>query len=442
MTARRRNPRWIPPFLGRVPDAVPDHHVSLLGAVAFAIFFENYDQAMLTQAIKQIALDFGVVESELGNLLGFVRLGAVPAFLLIPIADRIGRRRTFLASVVGMSVATTLSAFAPNVQVFIALQMASRLFMVTAAATAFVIVTEEFHSAHRGWGIGIVGAVGTFGVGMSALLFAGIDLLPYGWRAMYLLGIVPALALPTLRRRVSETRRFDAQRRARAAAEDGLPTEWWRPLAWLARTHPLRTLAVGVIGAASSAAGAVAYNFSAYFVQQVHGWEPGHYSLMLLAAGTVGILGHPFAGRFADQRGRRVVGFAFYSALPLLASGFYVAPGWLLPFLWVPMVFALTGGITIARALSTELFATSFRGTASGYLQLMDTLGAAAGLFLVSALTADDGSAIPAVRIVVWLSLLASLAVLVLPETGRRELEEISGEDEGRPQPSRLRGDG
>jgi MFS family permease len=422
---QRRNPPWIPPFLGRVPEAVPDRHVSLLGAVAFAIFFENYDQAMLTQAIKHIAGDFGVVESELGNLLGFVRLGAVPAFFLVPLADRFGRRRTFLWSVLGMSVATTLSAFATTIETFVAFQMGSRLFMVTAAATAFVIIAEEFRAEHRGWGIGIVGAVGTFGVGMSAAIFAAIEVLPYGWRAMYLLGIVPALLLPMLRRRVTETERFDAHRSARA---EGVESEmaWWRPLLQLARRYPGRALGVGVIGAASSAAGSAAYNLSAYFVQDVHGWEPGQYSLMLLAAGTVGILGHPFAGRFADDRGRRLVGFCFYASLPLLAFAFYTAPGWLLPFVWVPMVFSLTGGITIGRALSTELFPTSFRGTASGFLQLVDTLGAAAGLFLISALTPPDGSAVPAVRIVVWLALLAAVAVLLLPETGRRELEEIS----------------
>ena len=425
---RRRNPPWIPPFLGRVPETVPENHLSLLGAVAFAIFFENYDQAMLTQAIKQIADEFGVVESELGNLLGFVRLGAVPAFFLVPLADRFGRRRTFLWSIVGMSVATTLSAFAPNVAAFVAFQMASRLFMVTGAATAFVIVTEEFRAEHRGWGIGIVGAVGTFGVGMSAAIFAGIDALPYGWRAMYLLGIVPLVAIPMLRRRVLETRRFDAEQSAQRA-RGGAPAAWWRPLLQLARAYPGRALAVGAIGAASSAAGSAAYNLSAFFVQEVHGWRPGEYSLMLLGAGLVGILGHPFAGRFADSRGRRIVGFAFYATLPLLAFGFYSVPGWALVLLWVPMVFSLTGGITIARALSTELFPTSFRGTASGFLQLVDTLGAAAGLFLISALTPSGGSAVPAVRVVVWIALVAAVAVLLLPETGRRELEEISDRD-------------
>lgn len=428
---RRRNPVWIPPFLGRVPAAVPEAHLSLLGAVALAIFFENYDQAMLTQAIKQIAADFGVVEAEIGNLLALSRLGAVPAFLLVPFADHIGRRRLFLVSVIGMSVATVASGLAPDVTLFVIAQMVARLFMVTGAATAFVIVSEEFRAEHRGWGVGILGALGALGVGLSAVLFAAIEVLPYGWRTMYLVGAVPILAIPRLRRRVSETARFETHRAQREAAAPGISgglRGWWRPLASLLRTYPGRTAAVGIIGAASSAASASAYNFSAYFVQAVHGWEPGQYSLMLFVAGGVGIVGHPFAGRFADARGRRRVGFVFYSALPLLAFAFYSVPGWLLPVLWVPMVFVLTGGMTVARALSTELFPTSYRGTASGWLQLTDTLGSALGLFVVSALTAADASAIPAVRTVVFVSFLAAVVVLFLPETGRRELEEISAD--------------
>lgn len=434
---RRRNPPWIPPFLGRVPASVPDGHLSLLGAVALAIFFENYDQAMLTQAIKQIAADFGVVEAEIGNLLALSRLGAVPAFLLVPFADQIGRRRLFLLSVIGMSVATAASAVALDVRVFVVTQMVARLFMVTGAATAFVIVAEEFRAEHRGWGIGILSALGALGVGLSAALFAAIEVLPYGWRAMYVVGALPLLALPRLRRLVTETARWDRHREERASgpATSGSLAGWWRPLASLLRAYPLRTALVGLIGAASSAASASAYNFSAYFVQVVHGWEPRHYSLMLVVAGGAGIVGHPFAGRFADARGRRRVGFAFYSALPLLAFAFYTVPGWLLPLVWVPMVFALTGGMTVARALSTELFPTSYRGTASGWLQLLDTLGSALGLFLVSALTAPDASAIPAVRTVVFVSLVASVAVLCLPETGRLELEDISEESPPPPVP-------
>ena len=90
------------------------------------------------------------------------------------------------------------------------------------------------------------------------------------------------------------------------------------------------------------------YNFSSYFVQSVHGWSPGNYTVMVIVAGLVGIVGYPFAGRLADRSGRRRAGFALFASFPLLALVFYQGPGWVLPLAWVPIVFALTGGNTIA----------------------------------------------------------------------------------------------
>lgn len=423
--AARRNPWWIPIFLGRVPAQVPEPHVRLLGALAFAIYFENFDQALLTQAIKQIAADFAVPEGQIGSMLGFVRLGAVPAFLLVPFADRIGRRRLFLVSVLGMSAATTGAALAFSAPLFVGLQMLARMFMVTASATAFVIASEELAAAHRGWGIGILGAVGAFGVGLSAALFAAIELLPYGWRTMYALGVVPLLLFPWLRRRVTETARF-ARHRSEQPQQSGL-AGWWRPLALLLRRHPARMLAIGVIGATQTASIAAAYNFSAYFVQVEHGWAPGDYALMLAVAGVGGVLGHPFAGGMADRRGRRLVGVVLLALFPLLALAFYQGPGWLVPLAWVPMIFALTGSETVIRALATELFPTALRGTASGWLQLVSTLGASAGLFAVSIATPEGASAIPMVQVVAACAWIAAIFVWRLPETGSRELEEISG---------------
>ncbi len=419
------NPWWIVPALGRVPEVPPDR-IRMLGVIALALLFENYDQAMLTAALKQIAETFAVRESDLGLLLGRVHLGSIAAFLLLPIADRIGRRRMFLGSLVGLSLATFCSAFAPGIDSFIALQMLSRTFMVTCSATAFVIVTEEFPAAHRGWGIGILGALAALGYGLGLLLFAGIDFLPYGWRAMYVVGLTPLLLLPRFRRGVEETHRF-RQRRERTRTEGWLEG-WWAPLRSLMLANPWRTLAIGAIGSLASAGHAVAFNFSAYFVQAEHGWAPGQYTAMAVVAGAVGIIGHPWAGRMADRRGRRAVGFALLGAYPLLTLAFYHGPGWMLPLVWIPLIFALTGGSTIVRALATELFPTSHRGTSSGFLQLSEAGGRSLGLFLVAWGTPDGAHATAMIDVVVFAALAAALIVLMLPETGRRELEEISSD--------------
>jgi len=426
---RRRNPWWIPPFLGRVPE-LPPATLRLLGVISLALLFENFDQATLTAALKQIAASFDVPEAALGRTLGFVHLGALPAFLLVPFADRIGRRRLFLISVIGISLASCASAFATSITQFVALQMIARVFMVTCSATAFVIITEEFPAEHRGWGIGIASAVGAFGVAVALLLFAAIELLPFGWRSLYALGILPLLLLPMFRREIRETRRFTEHEAARAAQGHVLSdlAGWWRPLADLLRSYPGRAASIGLIAVFASGGHAVAYNFSSYFVQSVHGWAPGAYTAMAIAGGLVGVVGFPIAGRLADRSGRRRAGFLLLAGFPLMALAFYHGPDWVLPLAWIPLVFTLTGGNTILRALGGELFPTSYRGTSAGWLQLAEAAGRSGGLFLVGWGTALAIDITSMISIVVFAPLVGGIVLLLLPETGRRELEEISAE--------------
>jgi predicted MFS family arabinose efflux permease len=203
---------------------------------------------------------------------------------------------------------------------------------------------------------------------------------------------------------------------------------WWRPLASLLRRYPARAAGIGLIGALAAGGHSVVYNLSSYFVQSVHGWAPGQYTVMVIVAGLVGIVGYPMAGRMADRSGRRRAGFLLLAGFPLLALAFYQGPGWVLPFAWVPIVFTLTGGNTIVRALAGELFPTSYRGTSSGWLQLAESAGRSGGLFIVGWGTTRGIDIAAMVSTVAFGAMLGALVLLGLPETGRRELEEISAE--------------
>jgi len=172
-------PWWIPPFLGRAPDLQPEHF-RLLGFVSLALLFENYDFSLLTAALPFIAESLDIGEADLGGFTGLIRLGALPAFLVVPFADRLGRRRVFLVSVVALSIGTLLTGFAQTAAQFVLIQVFTRTFMLTAATVAFVMVSEELPAAHRGWGIGMLGALASLGHGLSALLFAVVEILPYG----------------------------------------------------------------------------------------------------------------------------------------------------------------------------------------------------------------------------------------------------------------------
>ena len=403
--------------------------LSLLGLVALALFFENYDQSMLTSALKHIAQDLGVEERELGTLTMWVRLGAVPAFLLIPFADRIGRRRVFLVSVIGISLGTCATAASQSLLQFVLLQMVTRTFLVTGMAVAFVIVTEEMPAEHRGWGIGMLGALGACGVGMGAIVFAGIDHLPGGWRSLYAIGIAPLLLLPAFRRGVRETARF----RRHAASRGTVPGVggWLQPLVGLVRLYPGRALGITAVALLMALGQGVVFQFTGYFVQTVHGWQPWHYSTLVVTGGLLGILGNVVAGSLGDRFGRRRVGFLMMCCFPLFSLLFYQGPEALVAPAWIAFVFCTTAETTIVRAVAAELFPTSQRGTATGWLALVETVGAALGLGLVSLGTREPGTLTGVASALGFAVMGAGLLLLALPETSRRELEAISHEATG-----------
>lgn len=418
-----RNPWWIPPFLGGVPP-IEARLVRLLGMVTLGVLFEQYDLSLLSAAIRHINAGLGIGLSESGFLLGAIRLGGLLTFAILPFADRIGRRRVFLASLLGMSAGTLLSGLAQSPLQFLVAQVVARAFMMSAVAVSVVVVVEEFPAAHRGWGVGVMGAVGSMGFGLGALLFAAIDVLPYGWRALYVFGITPVLLLPLFRRELVETARFRAHR----ASRGGVSVEFalWRPIAELVRRQPRRALALGCCGLLSSFGGIAVFQYASLFVQEVHGFQPWQYSMMILIGGGVGIIGNVVAGRLGDRLGRRRVGLVAYGLFPLGALLFYYGPTATLWAAFAAIVFLNSAGDVVSRALAGELFETGHRSTSSGGLVLVQTLGWSLGLFLVGFGAAGVADLVGVVALLSLGVAAGGACLLLLPETRRRELEDIN----------------
>ena len=426
-------PWWLPHFLGRVPLGLGAGHVALVGVVSLAALFENYDQSMLTSAFKQIRESFDLSQAEASSLFAWIRLGAIPAFLVLPLADRIGRRRVFLVSIVGMSLGTILSGLAPDPTTFVVAQTLTRTFIVACISCAVVIIAEELPAEHRGWGIGILGAIGSFGFGLGAILYAFIDSLPFGWRSMYMVGGVPLLLMPRFLRSVPETRRFLEERAARDRGERP-EVGWVGPMIELLRTYPGRSLAIAAMAFFFATGSSPAFGLLSDFVQSTHEWTPRDYSMMALIAGTFGIIGNPAMGWAADRVGRRPVAMAAFGLFPIFAIAIYMGPARAIPVAWVPFVFMLVGANVLMRIVSSELFPTSSRNTALGWETLFETVGGAAGYALVgmvtlSGMTSSSTSIGPAAVAVSLLTLVSALVIWFVPETAGQELEATSGRE-------------
>ncbi|HXN85194.1 MAG TPA: MFS transporter [Candidatus Binataceae bacterium] len=406
---------------------------------ATAGFFDQYDRALLTLAIKQIQKGLQISEDALGSLLMWIRLGYIGSLLVTPLADVFGRRRLLLYTIIAYTVFTGLAAVAPSARTFTACQMLARVFAGAEGTIALVILSEEVDAGVRGWAIGMLSALASVGFGIAALAFAGINVMPYGWRGLYALALIPLVVVIPLRRSLPESKRFEREQLAGIS-----PTNILAPVKTLFSAYPGRLVMLVTVAFLGNLGGNPAGFFFSKYLQEAHGWSPGNVSSLYFIGGALGIMGNIVAGRLSDRFGRRTMGSLFYILAPILTVWLYssgsnvmVTTGIFRPFplvvpIWVFELFFDVASSTIGFAYSAELFPTSYRSTAGSVLAVAGTTGGALGFFLEGVLYRITGSHWTAVQYLTVFWMAAPIIVFFFfPETAGRELESISPEEPG-----------
>jgi MFS family permease len=413
--------------LGRWAPALSRHERRLLWLLAAASFFNQYDSGLFALLLVQIQSDLAIPEGSLGFLGSIVRMGPVPAFLVLFVADRMGRRIVLLWTIVGYTALTAATAFAPSYEVFTALQLLSRMFMAAEYLLAIVVIVEEFDPGNRGFGIGALGVLAVLGRGVSVVLFGLVEEIPFGWRGLYLVGVAPLLAIAWFRRGLPETERFARLQRERPPTASLL--DWLAPIRSVVRRYPARLAAVAGVGFLWSFSNGPADFFLPKFVQQVHGWSPAEYSRAAILAGGLGLTGFLVAGWVSDRIGRRPVALLFTIAEPLGAIVlFTVVPTLLIPILILWMFSSVANDVTLGTFRS-EVFPTSARSTATGALALVGTVGSVLGLACEGSLFALFGGHWVPVRVIAVTGIAMPFIIYFgFPETSGRPLEEIAPE--------------
>jgi MFS transporter, putative metabolite:H+ symporter len=123
-------------------------------------------------------------------------IGAIPgAFFWGWMADKIGRRKVFIATALNFSIATGIMALTPDKGGWIFLSV-FRFFVGVGVAGLVVVdlplVQEFVPSSKRGWIGGLVTSTVSVGGMFGAL--SGAFLAPLiGWRGLFAIGLLPAL---------------------------------------------------------------------------------------------------------------------------------------------------------------------------------------------------------------------------------------------------------
>ena len=396
------------------PDHGPDlrysfnaHEWSVLLPLSLVGFFLNYDTGLLSLAAPTIAEGLGVTIGTFGIGVAVIRVAALGSMPVLRLADRVGRRRMLLVSLVAFTLATAATSLAWGLVAFVVFQMVARLFLATEEALAGIVISEELRPDRRGAGLTMLGIIAMSGFGLVAMILLLVPHTPLGWRILYVAALPPLFVVAWLRRSLRETKAFTV-----AEAQQRVQASFWphvdavhRPLLWrvmiVLGTHGVLTTPV--------------FFYAAELAQDGYDWE-GLFTVVVIAAGPATLLGYVAGGRLSDKIGRRpvviwsavlmVVGVAlvFSEERALFAPGFFVLTG------------ADAGLVAVRPSYLSELFPTEVRATLASFVLAVIVAAGSLGLVVVGVLEGVWSTrAVIAVLAVVMLAGLA--AVRGLPET-------------------------
>ena len=415
---------WLPPGL-RPPVAMVWRQERVFLLVGAAALFAGYDLNIYGLAIPQIQASFQIPENQVALIVAYFRMAAFVAMLICASADLVGRRRLLLVTILGQAIATLATSFAGNSSQFLWAQFCTRTFGYAEEMLCFVVIAEEVAAASRGWASGALSAMNYTGAGIASLIFAAVNFLPYGWRAIYVIGALPLFLVAYLRRRLPETERFAVQEglsRSRSRFAETLVL-----LRELVRQYPGRIAAILVAVAAFGFGISSATVLSSKYLQTAHGYTPGQITLLFIPGGLIGLVLTILTGRLSDRVGRKPVTLAVVTLAAVAFALFYAQiPGYLLPPLWVLSFFGFFAGDALLAGFAMEIVPTRYRATVSGLRYLVEILGGAAALALEGLLYnhfQGHGPAIQALMVSVPITL---AAILFLPEPAGKTLEDMT----------------
>lgn len=288
-----------------------------------------------------------------GILFALFLIGWGFAFLWGPLADKFGRVRTLMLTILWYSLFTFLGALATGVWQLAAYRLLAGIGIGGEWAMGGTFVAEEWPEERRKMGAGMMHTGYYVGVFLAGIANYGIGG-HYGWRAMFALGALPALLIGFIRYGVTEPQRW-------AAKSNQLKRQSvWRPLAQIfSRDYRRRTVLnsiymfvsiVGLWAGSVYVPASITYIAAREHFTSVQAVRFASYGTMLLAAAT--ILGCLIVPALAERFGRRITMALFFACMLvfiLLAFGyvFYLNVHALLWF-FVCLFFLGLGGANFA----------------------------------------------------------------------------------------------
>jgi len=398
-----------------------------LYAAQLGWMLDGMDIMLYAFALTAIRGEFNLDAAQAGGLASVTLVASAFGGVLFGVlADRIGRARALIYSILTYSIFTAAMSTAQSIGALIVWRALVGLGLGGEWSAGSVLVSETWPAQHRGKAIGFMQSGWAIGVILAALCAAFV--LPgFGWRALFLVGILPALLTIWIRRNVPEPEIWKASRARHAIAR----TEKRMSIAVIFR-RPL--LARTVIATLTTSCVLFAYwglftwipSFLASPVEQGGAGLGLVRSTAWIVPMQIGaFFGYTTFGFGADRFGRRpmFIGFLLCAAL-IVPMYCLLGRNEAMLMLLGPLVgFFGHGYFSVFGSMLAELFPTRIRATAQGLAYNSGRAVSALAPFTIGAL-ADRYGLGPALATTSAFFLIGAAMILLLPETRGTDLLE------------------
>jgi MFS family permease len=392
-----------------------------LWAAMAGFVLDSYDVLLYVFVVQSLRAEFhwsaamaGIISSA---TLITSAIGGIAAGIL---SDRIGRRRTLILTILVYSIGSGGSATATGLLSLLAWRCVVGIGLGGEWSAGAVLVAESWPAQHRGKAIALMQSGWALGYMLAAAATALI--LPrFGWRVLFLTGLLPALLTIWIQRKVKEPKIWTSESTAspffdlfrkplagRTLCATALATctlfAYWGLNTWLP----------GFLSAPRSQGGA------GLNILETSAW------IFIMQFGT--FLGYATFGWIADWLGRRPAFLVYVLTAAILTPIYGLTPVWAGPSaeFWLlalgPFVgFFGTGFFSLFGTMLSELYPTSIRGSAQGFIYNTGRAASALAPFAVGAIADRHGFG-AGLALNSAFFLIASGLIFTLPETRNTEL--------------------
>lgn len=420
-------------LMGWWRSAPPQPRRALIAA-SMGWALDAFDVMLFSLTLSAVIAELGLTKAQAGALGSITLLGGAAGGLFFGwVADRYGRTRSMIASVLLYSVFTAACGLSNTFWQFAFFRALLGLGMGGEWASGAALVSESWPAKSRGRALAFMQSAWAIGFAAAATV-VGFVLPAYGWRAVFFIGILPAFFTLWVRRSVEEPDTWKALNAARLDAErsgaSGMPNA--------PRAHSVFDIFRGAM--LKRTAAVTFMNACTLFGWWgMNGWIPAYLSLPTTQGG-IGLstatmsklvvfmqlgmwLGYVSFGYITDVLSRKKVYVVYLLGASLLLPLYGSLSNPLLLLLLGPFVaFFGTGFYSGFGAVTAEMYPTQIRASAQGFTYNIGRIASATAPFTVGSLATSRGFQ-TAFAVAGSAYLMAALTWSVIPNTQGKELE-------------------